>query len=39
VIYAHQLRTSIGRCIQDLELIVRAAETEDMANRIEFLPL
>ena len=39
VIYAHQLRTSIGRCIQDLELITRAGEAEDMANRIEFLPL
>jgi hypothetical protein len=39
VIYAHQLRTSIGRCIQDLELIARAGEDEDMANRIEFLPL
>lgn len=39
VIYAHQLRTSIGRCIQDLELIARAAGAEDMANRIEFLPL
>jgi hypothetical protein len=39
VIYAHQLRTSIGRCIQDLELIARVAEAEDMANRIEFLPL
>ena len=39
VIYAHQLRTSIGRCIQDLELIARAGENEDMVNRIEFLPL
>jgi len=26
VIYAHQLRTSIGLCIQDLELIARAGE-------------
>ena len=39
VIYAHQLRTSIGRCIQDLEVIASAGEAEDMANRIEFLPL
>lgn len=39
VIYAHQLRTSIGRCIQDLELIASAGEAEDMADRIEFLPL
>jgi hypothetical protein len=39
VIYAHQLRTSIGRCIQDLELIARVGEAEDMLDRIEFLPL
>jgi len=39
VIYAHQLRISIGRCIDDLELIVRAGEPGDVANRIEFLPL
>ena len=39
VIYAHQLRASIGRCIQDLELIARAGEVQEMANRIEFLPL
>jgi hypothetical protein len=39
VIYAHQLRTSIGRCIQDLELIARFGEAEDMLDRIEFLPL
>ena len=39
VIFVHQLRTSIGRCIQDLELITRAGEAKDMANRIEFLPL
>jgi hypothetical protein len=39
VIYAHQLRISIGRCIDDLELIARAGEPGDVANRIEFLPL
>jgi predicted nuclease of predicted toxin-antitoxin system len=39
VIYAHQLRITIGRCIQDLELIAKACEPEDLANRVEYLPL
>ena len=39
VIYAHQLRVSIGNCIHDLELIAKAGEPEDMENRVEFLPL
>lgn len=39
VIYAHQLRVSIGICIQNLELIAKAGEPEDLINRVEFLPL
>ena len=39
VIYAHQLRVSIGRCVRDLELIAKAGEPEEFLNRIEFLPL
>jgi len=39
VIYAHQLRVTIGACVRDLELIARAAEPQDLANRVEFLPL
>jgi len=39
VIYAHPLHSSIGTCIRDLEIIARAADTEDLANRAEFLPL
>jgi hypothetical protein len=39
VIYAHQLRITIGRCVQDLELIAKAAEAEELANRVEYLPL
>jgi uncharacterized protein with PIN domain len=39
VIYAHQLRITIGRCVQDLELIASAAYPEEMANRVEYLPL
>ena len=39
VIYAHQLRISIGKCIQDLELIAKAGEPEDLENAVQFLPL
>ena len=39
VIYAHQLRASIGRCVDDLEIIAQAGEPEDLINRVEFLPL
>ena len=39
VIYAHPLHISIGTCIHDLEIIAKAAQPEDLANRTEFLPL
>jgi len=39
VIYAHQLRVSIGGCIRDLEIIAKAGEAEDLKNRVQFLPL
>lgn len=39
VVYAHQLRVSIGQCIQDLAVIALAGEPEDFANRVEYLPL
>lgn len=39
VIYAHQLRITIGRCINDLELIAKAAEAKELSNRVEYLPL
>jgi predicted nuclease of predicted toxin-antitoxin system len=38
VIYAHQLGITIGQAIRDLELIAKVLETDDMLNRIEFLP-
>lgn len=38
VIYSHQLRSPIGRCVADLELIAEAFNPEDLANRIEFIP-
>ena len=39
VIYAHQLRISIGQCVADLELIANATDPDDWINRVEFLPL
>ena len=39
VVYAHQLYVTVGRCIHDLELIAKAGTPEDLANRVEFLPL
>lgn len=39
VIYAHQLRVSIGTCVHDLELIAKAGESEDLLNNVQFLPL
>lgn len=39
VIYSHQLRISIGACINDLEIISKAGEPEDLINRVQFLPV
>ncbi len=39
VVYVHQLRISMGICIRDLELIAKTAIPEDLANRVEYLPL
>jgi hypothetical protein len=39
VIYAHQLGITIGRCIDDLELVCAAYDPPDMMNRVVYLPL
>lgn len=39
VIYAHQMRVSIGTCVQSLELIGKTGELEDLVNHVQFLPL
>ncbi len=39
VIYAHQLKVTIGSCINDLKLISKVGEKEDLLNNVEFLPL
>jgi hypothetical protein len=39
IIDAHQLRVSIGRCVQDLEIIAKAGEPTELLNGVMFLPL
>ena len=39
LVYAHQMRISIGRSISDLEVIGKASSVEEMKKRVEFLPL
>ena len=39
VVYAHQLRVTIGQCVNDLELMAKVYEPADMADRVEYLPL
>ncbi|MDP2276783.1 MAG: hypothetical protein Q8K51_01020 [Nitrospirota bacterium] len=39
LIYASPLHISIGTCIKNLEIIAKAGKLEDIANKVEFLPL
>lgn len=39
LIYGHQLATTIGQAVRDLEIIVTVLNPVDMRNRVEFLPL
>jgi hypothetical protein len=39
VAFAEQLAITIGQCIRDLELIAKVYEPEDIAGRVEYLPL
>jgi len=39
LIYAHQLRVSVGDAIRDLELLAKFTDPEDHVNRVEYLPL
>lgn len=38
VIYSHQLRSPVGRCVDDLELIAKTFEPEELENLVEFIP-
>ena len=39
IIYAHQLRITIGQMVADLELVARVTSREEWLRRIEFLPI
>lgn len=39
LIYGHQLAATVGKYVLDLEVVCKVLEPEDMANRIEYLPL
>jgi predicted nuclease of predicted toxin-antitoxin system len=39
LVYAHQLRITVGQAIAELELIAHASELSDFENRVEYIPL
>src|SRR4051794_6821847 len=39
IVYGHQLMISVGKAVQDLELVAKVYEPEDLLIRVEFLPL
>ncbi len=39
LIYGHQLNLTIGQCIEELELIVQTTDSEELTNRVIYLPL
>lgn len=39
VIYAHQQRVSIGRLVEDLELVLTCCSEEELENRVTYVPL
>jgi predicted nuclease of predicted toxin-antitoxin system len=39
VIYAPQLRVTIGICVRDLHLIAEVMKADELENRVEFIPL
>lgn len=39
IIYAHPTRISVGKLLQELELIATIGEPQDIANTILYLPL
>jgi len=38
IIYAHQLRVTVGQVVEDLELIATATSREEWSGKIEYLP-
>jgi len=39
VVYAHQQKVSVGKCVTDLEIIGKVLDPADLANQVMHLPL
>ena len=39
VVYGHQQWVTVGSSVEDLEIIAKAGEPKDFADRVEYLPL
>src|SRR5438045_4527801 len=39
IVFAHQLRITIGQMVNDLELLARATSADEWPGRIEYLPI
>lgn len=39
IVYAHQLRITIGQMVDDLELIAAATSKEEWCGKVEYLPI
>jgi Domain of unknown function (DUF5615) len=39
LVYGHQLAATVGKYVLDLEVVCQVLGPEEMANRIEYLPL
>ena len=39
IVYAHQLRVTVGQMVEDLELIAKATSKEEWSSKIEYPPL
>jgi len=39
VLYVHQLRLTIGQLVEELTTVALDGEPDDVADRVEFLPL
>jgi uncharacterized protein DUF5615 len=39
VIYAQQQRVSIGRCVEDLEILLAIGTMDDLSDRVTYSPL
>lgn len=39
IVYAHQIHVSIGRCVQDLEILAKAGTENEFDNQVIHLPL